>query len=451
MSDDTDTWHTLKFKHRKAEKLDAALESFCALMESESVEILKKTKRTATCAIYNSRHMRLQLGNVLDYVVRVAWGFPGLGIEYEGYDKYNEYEEAAICIELESRDRLGALIDAAEEDSESQFKLGLMYLGLYFVLDLNDLSQPEPVDSEQGIKWLQKAAGNGLAVAHVELARLYSAVGGRDGRFAAYNRWGARWHIPEDKPAGLAHALVAQKMDENEEIEKLIKSISSSMNQKDKGKAKKLAEKIAGKIDDSAVVSTRSPKEVQGEISWLITHDDLKALKKLMQSADYHNAIMHEDGYSITPVDLYKEALEFGSYASAAWICDLGFFSPVCFSSDSFGKRNYLNWDNMTDLVNQEKVRFLNPSRPGRDDDALCTYRYDHHQPPEDKNTYYWDLVDDDKKELDKFLSNVLGNHASVPHCISWDRKGAEELLEAARSKKMNKTVSVLKKHLEGK
>ena len=77
--------------------------------------------------------------------------------------------------------------------------------------------------------------------------------------------------------------------------------------------------------------------------------------------------------------------------------------------------------------------------------------RYEDYQPPEDKNTYYRDCVDDDKKALDKFLSHVLGNHASVPHCISWDRKGAEELLEAARSKKMNKTVSVLKKHLEGK
>jgi len=447
MSDDTDTWHTLKFKHRKAEKLDAALDSFCALMESESVEILKKTKRTATCAIYNSRHMRLQLGNVLDYVVRVAWGFPGLGIEYEGYDKYNEYQEAAICIELESRDRLGALIDAAEEDSESQFKLGLMYLGLYFVLDLNDLSQPEPVDSEQGIKWLQKAAGNGLAVAHVELARLYSAVGGRDGRFAAYNRWGARWHIPEDKPAGLAHALVAQKMDENEEIEKLIKTISSSMNQKDKGKAKKLAEEIAGKIDDSAVVSTRSPEEVSAEILWLIQHDDLVALKKLMESKDYQNAIMHEDGYSLTPLDLYRESLTYGSYESAAWICDLGFFSPVCFDSTfGFSLENKPHWSEITKLVNKKKVHFLSPSRPDRD-----SSRYEDYQPPEDKNTYYWGRVDDDKKALDNFLSHVLGNHASVPHCISWDRKGTEELLEAARSKKMNKTVIVLKKHLEGK
>jgi hypothetical protein len=420
-----DTTHTLKFKHRKAEKLDGGLESFYALMESESVETLKKTKTTATCSIFRNESRRQD--NVLDYVVRVAWDFPGLEIQYESKDEYNQYEEKEICIEQESSDRLGALIDAAEEDPESQLKLGLMYLEEESnTLDLNDWSQPEPMDPEQGIKWLQKAAGNGLAKAHGELARLYSESA--------------------QECAGLAHALVAQKMDENEENEKLIKSISSSMNQKDKRKAKKLAEEIVGNIDDSAVVSTRSPGEVLGEILWLIKHDDLKALKKLMQSADYHNAIMFEDGYSITPVDLYKEALEFGSYASAAWICDLGFFSPVCFSSDSWGKRNYLNWDNMTELVNQEKVRFLNPSRSGRD-----TCRYNHHQPPEDKNTYYWDLVDDDKKELDKFLSHVLGNHASVPHCISWDRKGAEELLEAARSKKMNKTVSVLKKHLEGK
>ena len=341
-----DTTHTLKFKHRKAEKLDGALESFCALMESESVETLKKTKTTATCSIFRNESRRQD--NVLDYVVRVAWDFPGLEIQYESKDEYNQYEEKEICIEPESRDRLDALIDAAEEDPESQFKLGLMYLGLYSVLDLNDWSpQPEPMDPEQGIKWLQKAAGNGLAKAHEELARLYS-----EGRH-------------EDKPAGLAHALVAQKMDENEENEKLIKSISSSMNQKDKGKAKKLAEEIAGKIDDSAVVSTRSPKEVQGEISWLITHDDLKALKKLMQSADYHNAIMHEDGYSITPVDLYKEALEFGSYASAAWICDLGFFSPVCF--DGISLENKPQWSKITKLVNKKKVHFLSPSRPDRD------------------------------------------------------------------------------------
>ena len=97
---------------------------------------------------------------------------------------------------------MDALIDAAEEDPESQLKLGMMYLEEESnTLDLNDWSQPEPVDPELGIKWLQKAAGNGLAKAHEELARLYS-----EGRH-------------EDKPAGLAHALVAQKMNENEENE----------------------------------------------------------------------------------------------------------------------------------------------------------------------------------------------------------------------------------------
>jgi len=417
-----DTTHTLKFKHRKAEKLDGGLESFYALMESELVETLKKTKRTATCSIFRNESRRQD--NVLDYVVRVAWDFPGLEIKYESKDEYNQYEEKEICIELESRDRLDALIDAAEEDPESQLKLGMMYLEEESnTLDLNDWSQPEPVDPELGIKWLQKAAGNGLAKAHEELARLYS-----EGRH-------------EDKPAGLAHALVAQKMNENEENEKLVKSISSSMNQKDKGKAKKLAEEIVGKIDDSAVVSTRSPEEVQGEISWLIKHDDLAALKKLMESKDYQNAIMHEDGYSLTPLDLYRQSLIYGSYESAAWICDLGFFSPVCF--EGYSLEDKPQWSETTNIVVQEEVSVLSLERH--------SFKYEDYQPPEDKNTYYFGHANDNKKALDKFLSHVLGNHASVPHCISWDRKGAEELLEAARSKKMNKTVSVLKKHLEGK
>ena len=79
------------------------------------------------------------------------------------------------------------------------------------------------------------------------------------------------------------------------------------------------------------------------------------------------------------------------------------------------------------------------------------TWEYEAYQPPGDKNKYYQVMVEADKKAFDKFLSHVLENHDSVPHCVNWDRKGAEELLEAARSKKMNKTVSVLKKHLEGK
>ena len=388
-----DTTHTLKFKHRKAEKLDGGLESFYALMESESVETLKKAKTTATCSIFRNESRRQD--NVLDYVVRVAWDFPGLEIKYESKNEYDQHEEKEIFIEQESRDRLDALIDAAEEDTGSQLRLGMMYLEEESnTLDLNDCSQPEPMDSEQGIKWLQKAAVNGVVRAHEELARLYS--GGKH----------------EDKPAGLAHALVAQKMNENEENEKLVKSISSSMNQKDKGKAKKLAEEIAGKIDDSAVVATRSPEEVTDEICGLIERDDLTALKNLMGSKDYQNAIMHEDGYPLTPLDLYRESLEYGSYKSAAWICDLGFFPPVLF--DRYSVSDKPQWSVTTSIVVQEEAA--------------------------DKN-----------KALDKFLSHVLENHASVPHCVNWDRKGVEELLEAARSKKMSKTVNILKKHLGGK
>ena len=86
-----DTTHTLKFKHRKAEKLDGGLESFYALMESESVETLKKTKTTATCSIFRNESRRQD--NVLDYVVRVAWDFPGLEIQYESKDEYNQYRK----------------------------------------------------------------------------------------------------------------------------------------------------------------------------------------------------------------------------------------------------------------------------------------------------------------------------------------------------------------------
>ena len=419
-----DTTYTLKLKHKKSEKLNDALESFQALMASESVETLKKTKTTVTLSIFRNESRRQD--NVLEYVVRVAWDFPGLEIKYESKNEYSQFEDEEIFIKQESKDCLDALIDAAEKDPESQLKLGLMYLqDESSTLGLNDCSQPEPTDSDQGMEWLHKAADNGLAKAHQELARLYLR-----GRY-------------EDKPAGLAHALVAHKLNENEENEKLIKSISTSMNKKDKGKAKQLAEGIAGKIDDSAVVATRSPKEVVGKKKWLIIHDDLPTFKKLMESKDYLNAIKDESGYAfyMTPLRIFDRAIKYGSYKIATWICDLGFFSPICCQGGNYDANP--RWDEVIKLVNWEYRHGLSTVKD--------QWEYKEYKPTGDKNKYYQVMVEANIKAFDKFLSHVLDNHDSVPHCVNWDRNGAEETLEAARNKKMNKTVRVLKKLLEGK
>ena len=82
---------------------------------------------------------------------------------------------------------------------------------------------------------------------------------------------------------------------------------------------------------------------------------------------------------------------------------------------------------------------------PGGDDEE----KYERYQPASDKTTYYWDTKKDDKEALDKFLAHILSDHPALPHCINWDRKGAEELLEAAKGKKMKKTVTALNKLLK--